>query len=46
VIGGIHLTGLTQVSGSPWSSRSRVVHARRMPPVFQAPWVALSSAEG
>ena len=31
-VGGIHLTGLAQVSGSPWPSRSRAVHAWRIPP--------------
>ncbi len=29
---GIHLTGLSQVGGSPWPSRFRAVQARRVPP--------------
>jgi hypothetical protein len=29
----IHLTGLSQVSGSPWPGRSRALDAGRMPPL-------------
>ena len=32
LLGGIHLTGLSQVGGSPWPGRFRAVQARRVPP--------------